>query len=105
MENSHTLSQSACFSSCLLVSTNAYVNNVLTEHKHKHKREAYTYAYACLASEDRPLFRHITSELGQILSFIFFVFLFLQTIWKSLFVAMWRKICHYQQNVLQYYYL
>ena len=32
-----TISQSA--------STNAYVNDVLTEHKHKHKKKAYAYAY------------------------------------------------------------
>ena len=62
-----TISQSA--------STNAYVNDVLTEHKHKHKHKknacayayvaavltsaqasyAYVYAYACVASEDRAL--------------------------------------------------
>ena len=29
-------------------STNAYVNDVLTEHKHKHKKKAY--AYACVAT-------------------------------------------------------
>ena len=57
------------------MSTNAYVNDVLTEHKHKHKhkKKAYAYAYvaavltsaqasyayvnayACVASEDRAL--------------------------------------------------
>ena len=59
--NSKSISQSA--------STNAYVNDVLTEHKHKHKKKAYAYvaavltsalnsyayvyAYACVASEAR----------------------------------------------------
>ena len=57
------------------MSTNAYVNDVLTEHKHKHKHKkkayayayvaavltsaqasyAYVYAYVCVASEDRAL--------------------------------------------------
>ena len=30
---------------------------------------------------------------------------FLQTIWKSLFPAIWHKILHYQQNVPQHNYL
>ena len=30
---------------------------------------------------------------------------FLQTIWKSLFPAIWRKIFHYQQTVSQHNYL
>ena len=59
------------------MSTNAYVNDVLTEHKHKHTckhakkayayayvaavlisaqaSHAYVYAYACVASEDQAL--------------------------------------------------
>ena len=63
-----TISQSA--------STNAYVNDVLTEHKHKHKHKkkayayayvaavltsaqaSYAYVYACFVGEDRPGFFH-----------------------------------------------
>ena len=48
---------------------------------------------------------HFTSEPGQILSFIFVVVFFLQTIWKSLFAPIWRKMCHCQQHVSQHYYL
>ena len=58
-------------------STNAYVNDVLTDHKHKHKKKAYAYvmavltsaiasyayvdAYACVASEDQALWRNSTA--------------------------------------------
>ena len=36
---------------------------------------------------------------------VIFSLLFLSLIWKSLFADVGRKICHYQQNESQHYYL
>ena len=49
---------------------------------------------------------YFTSEPGQILSFIFVVVFFFLAENLEIFVgAIWRKMCHYQKNVSQHYYL